>query len=89
MRPNSRSLDRPSPSQENFPTGRLIEYDPKTKVSRTLVDDVAFANGLLVDADETYILFVELNRAQILRYDLKAGEKNKLPIHWDARRSVE
>lgn len=75
---------------ESRPTGRLIEYDPKTKQARTLVDDVAFANGLLVDPDETYILFVELNRAQILRVDLAAVAKRpgKTPIHWNARRCV-
>ena len=81
-----------SVSQSLLKSGRdrgwNVQVTPAISSIDTILAEVGYdpANGLLVDADETYILFVELNRAQILRYDLKAGEKSKTPIHWDARR---
>lgn len=69
---------------EMLPCGRLMEYDPATKKARVLADEISFTNGILVDPTESFLVFVELNRAQILRYDLTQGTKET--VHWDTQR---
>ena len=76
-------------SLENEATGRVIEYNPHTDTARVLVDRIAFANGILVDDDETYLLVNELNRSQIIRIDLTLVSKLSVPIHWNDRRESD
>lgn len=54
--------------------GRFLAYDPATRQTRTLIRDLAFANGVAVSPDQTYVLINETWRYRILRYWL-AGEK--------------
>jgi len=56
--------------------GRLLEYDPATKNTRMLMDDLAFANGIAVSPDGSFVLVNETFKYQINRHWLtgpKAG----------------
>lgn len=74
---------------EGKPTGRVISYDPTTKATRVIADQIAFANGILVDPTESYLLVSELNRAQILRFDIREESLVDEPVHWDSRRDQD
>jgi sugar lactone lactonase YvrE len=58
--------------------GRIVLYDPTSKSARTLVDGVAFANGVAVVEDGNAVLFASSTRHRIDRYWLsgpKAGQR--------------
>jgi hypothetical protein len=66
---------------ESTPTGRLIAFDRQTGRANILVQDIAFANGLLVDPRaEAFLLFNELNRVRILRFDLNKHAATADPV---------
>ena len=52
---------------EHSLSGRVIEYDPKTKQSRTLVSGLSFANGIAVSHDEKAILINETGKYRVLK----------------------
>ncbi|KAF6216703.1 hypothetical protein GE061_001049 [Apolygus lucorum] len=56
------------------PTGRLLVTDPVTQISKVLMNNIHFANGVHLSTDESYILVAETQRARIHRYWLK-GKK--------------
>ena len=59
---------------EHTPNGRLLVYDPKTKTTTTLLDNLYFANGVAVSPDDSFVLFNETFMYRIQKYWLK-GEK--------------
>jgi hypothetical protein len=77
------------------PTGRLIEVNPDTRHARVIVDGIAFANGIVVDPDENYLLVAELTRHQLLRVGLAALRRANAAfggggaVNWNARREVD
>ncbi|CAG7660341.1 unnamed protein product, partial [Allacma fusca] len=63
----------------NDPSGRLVEYDPKTKRNKVLIDAIHFANGVQLSENEDFVLISESIRCRVLRYHLKgpkAGQKD-------------
>lgn len=54
--------------------GRFLAYDPATRETRQLIGDLAFANGVALSRDESFVLINETWRYRVLRYWL-AGEK--------------
>lgn len=59
--------------------GRLYAYDPMTKQTKLLLDDLRFANGIAVAHDQSYVLVNETGRYRIHRYWLngpKAGQSD-------------
>jgi sugar lactone lactonase YvrE len=60
---------------EGRPHGRLLRYDPQTKQTITLMDDLCFANGVALSKDEDFLLINETYRFCIHRYWLK-GDKS-------------
>ncbi|MFO1089932.1 MAG: SMP-30/gluconolactonase/LRE family protein [Hyphomicrobiales bacterium] len=63
-------------SIESRPTARLLVYDPKTGITKTLLDNYRYANGVCVAHDGKSILFAESWACRIHRYWLegpKAG----------------
>lgn len=60
------------------PTGRLLEYDPLTNQVRILARDLSFANGIAVDANEEYLVFVETFRLAIAKYYLKGPKEGTI-----------
>lgn len=48
--------------------GRLLEYNPTTKQTRTLMDDLAFANGIAVSPDGSFVLVNETFEYRVNKY---------------------
>ncbi len=59
---------------ESRPHGRLLRYDPASKKTSTLVDELYFANGVALSQHEDFVLVAETYRYRIKRYWLK-GER--------------
>ena len=59
---------------EHTPNGRLLVYDPATKETTTLLNDLYFANGVALSTDESFVLVNETWMYRIQKYWLK-GEK--------------
>ena len=55
-------------------------YDPKTKMSETLLDDLYFANGIALSDNEDYLLVNDLARARVLKYHLKGAKQGKTEV---------
>ena len=55
----------------------IYRYDPKTKQSETLLDDLYFANGIALSDNEDYLLVNDLARGRILKYHLKESKDSK------------
>lgn len=59
---------------EHRPNGRLLSYDPTTKETKTLLNDLYFANGIAVSHEQDFVLVNETGKYRVTRYWLK-GEK--------------
>lgn len=59
---------------EGRPHGRLLRYDPETGATETLLDELYFANGVALAADDSFVLVNETSRFRIRRLWL-TGEK--------------
>ena len=59
---------------EHTPNGRLLVYDPQTKLTTTLLDNLYFANGVAVSPDNSFVLINETFMYRIKKYWL-SGEK--------------
>ncbi|XP_053376691.1 adipocyte plasma membrane-associated protein-like [Mercenaria mercenaria] len=59
---------------ETRPDGRVIRYDIRTGICRTLLSGLYLANGIALTADEDALLIAEMSIARIRRFYLK-GEK--------------
>uniref|UniRef100_A0A1A8KF69 Strictosidine synthase conserved region domain-containing protein n=1 Tax=Nothobranchius kuhntae TaxID=321403 RepID=A0A1A8KF69_NOTKU len=58
--------------------GRLLSYDPRTRVVTVLLESLYMPNGIALSPDESFLLLAETSIARILRYWLKgpkAGTK--------------
>jgi sugar lactone lactonase YvrE len=49
------------------PTGRLVQYDPKTKNSEVLIDGLHFANGVQLSKKEDFVLISETMGERVWR----------------------
>ncbi|KAG0580938.1 hypothetical protein KC19_4G212000 [Ceratodon purpureus] len=59
---------------EGDDTGRLIKYNPTTKETTVLINNLRFANGVAVSKDGTFVVVVEGRLGRLFRYWLK-GDK--------------
>jgi len=55
-------------SMHGDPTGRLLAYDPKTRVTRELQTHLFYANGVAVAQDGRFVAVVETSGYRVLRY---------------------
>lgn len=60
--------------------GRLIEYNPKTKISTVLAQDINFANGVALSHDEKHVLFNETGSYRVLRLALTGEQRGTLDV---------
>ena len=65
---------------EHRPNGRLLSYNPKTKKTSLLLDDLYFANGIAVAKDGSFVLVNETGKYRVTRYWLKGPQKGKHDI---------
>ncbi|XP_059610945.1 adipocyte plasma membrane-associated protein Hemomucin [Phlebotomus argentipes] len=57
------------------PSGRLIHYDRAKNVSTALIDEMFFANGLLISPGEDFIVVAETAANRLRKYHLKGAKK--------------
>jgi len=75
---------------ESRKTGRLLSFDPSTGITKVELDDLGFANGVALAADESFVLVNETFRYRVTRLWLtgpKSGQTDafleNLPAHPD------
>ena len=74
----------PNGSTRESPTGKIFRVRPDGRVDR-LADNLAYPNGLEVDAANKYLYVIESQTAKILRYDLPPDDKPLgRPVVWHA-----
>ncbi|CAG9813489.1 unnamed protein product, partial [Phaedon cochleariae] len=65
------------------PSGRLIHYEAKSKTNRVLIDNLHFANGVMLSEDESFIIVAETFGSRIHRYYLTGAKKGTRDIFID------
>jgi sugar lactone lactonase YvrE len=65
---------------EHRPNGRLLAYYPETKITRVLLDDLYFANGVAVSPDQSFVLVNETGKYRVRRYWLAGPQKGRTDI---------
>jgi sugar lactone lactonase YvrE len=68
---------------EHQPNGRLLSFDPRTKVTRTLLNNLHFANGVAISPDQSFLLVVDTGRYRVWRIWLKGPQQGKSEIFID------
>ena len=63
--------------------GRLLAYDPRTGTTRVLLDGLAFANGVALSRDQSFVLVNETGRYRIQRYWLQGPKQGTADIFID------
>ncbi|MCD7460224.1 Protein STRICTOSIDINE SYNTHASE-LIKE 10 [Datura stramonium] len=58
-------------------TGRLMKYDKSTKAVTVLLRGLAFANGVALSKDKSFVLVAETSTGRIVRYWLKGPHAGK------------
>jgi sugar lactone lactonase YvrE len=61
-----------------YPSGRLLKYDLKTQRGEELMTDIAYANGVALSKDKSFVLVAETGRFKILRYWLTGPKGGSL-----------
>ena len=59
---------------DSRPSGRLLRYDPATKTAKVVLDNLFYANGVALAADDSFVLVAEFLAFRITRYWVK-GER--------------
>lgn len=59
---------------EHSSTGRLLEYDPATRRTRTVMRDLCFANGVALSADEARVFVAETGEYRVWSVDPAAND---------------
>jgi sugar lactone lactonase YvrE len=53
---------------EGKPFGRLLSFDPTTRVTKVLLKDLYFANGITISPDQTHLIFCETPMKRCSKY---------------------
>ena len=68
---------------EHRPNGRLLAYDPGTKTTRLVLDELYFANGVAVSPDQSFVLVVETGKFRVKRYWLSGPRQGESEVFID------
>ena len=68
---------------EHQPNGRFLAYDPKTKQTRVLLNDLFFANGVAVSPDQSFVLVNDTSSYRVRRYWLQGEKAGKSDVFID------
>jgi sugar lactone lactonase YvrE len=60
--------------------GRIIEYNPTTKISTVLAQGINFANGVTLSHDEQSVLFNETGTYRVMRLALNGSQRGNLEV---------
>ena len=58
-----------------YPSGRLLKYDIRTGETTVLLSDVAYANGVALSKDKSFLLVAETARYAIRKYYLEGPQE--------------
>jgi len=61
-------------------SGRLLQYDPSTNKITILASNIWFANGVAVNANESFLMVSESSMMRILKYHLTGPKKGQIEI---------
>lgn len=70
-------------AMEAKPYGRLLSYDPKSKKTTVLLDNLYFANGVALSHDDSFVLVNETWRYRTTRYWLKGETQGQHDVFID------
>jgi len=56
-------------------SGQLLSYDPVTHQVKEVLENIAYANGVAISADGSFVAVVETNTCRVLRRWLKGPKK--------------
>lgn len=65
---------------EAKPHGQLLKYDPSTKETSILLNNLGFANGVALSKDEEFLVICETWKFRCLKYWLKGEKKDETEI---------
>jgi sugar lactone lactonase YvrE len=68
---------------EHGPNGRFLAYDPKSKTTRVVLDNLHFANGVAVSPDQSFVLVVDTGEYRVLRVWLRGPKQGQSDIFID------
>lgn len=68
---------------EMRPHGRLLRYDPQTRKTEVLLQNLHFANGVAVSPDGTYVLVNETWKYRILKYWIVGRDAGQAEVFAD------
>jgi len=68
---------------EHRPNGSLLAYNPKTRQTTVLLDDLYFANGIAISPDQSFVLINETWKYRVRRYWLSGTKKGQSEIFLD------
>jgi sugar lactone lactonase YvrE len=60
--------------------GRIIEYNPSTKTSTVLANNINFANGVTLSHDEQSVLFNETGSYRVMRLAINGEQRGRLDV---------
>jgi sugar lactone lactonase YvrE len=60
------------------PLGRLLAYDPRTRITRLVLDDLYYANGVTLAPDESFVLVSESLAYRVTRYWLAGSKQGQI-----------
>ncbi|XP_043255271.1 adipocyte plasma membrane-associated protein-like [Colletes gigas] len=66
------------------PSGRLIRYNVVTKKNEVLLQNLVFANGVLLSDDESFVIVLETFASRIIKYHLKGPKIGQQEIFVEA-----
>ncbi|KAK6124854.1 hypothetical protein DH2020_041388 [Rehmannia glutinosa] len=61
-------------------TGRLIKFEPKTKKTTLLVNNLKFPNGVALSQSGDFLLFVETTTCKLYKFWLKTSKAGNLEV---------
>ncbi len=62
---------------EHRPHGRLLSYEPASKITRLVLDGLHFGNGVAISPDQSFLLVVETGEYRVHRVWLAGAQKGK------------
>jgi sugar lactone lactonase YvrE len=65
---------------EHQPNGRLLSYNPNTKTTLLVLDNLHFANGVAVSPDQSFLLVCETGRYRLHRVWLNGPKKGSTEV---------
>jgi sugar lactone lactonase YvrE len=68
---------------EHQPNGRLLAYDPRTRQTRVLLNDLYFANGVAVSPDQSFVLVNDTGTYSVRRYWLTGPKQGQADVFID------